>query len=46
MRRLFSRINFNFLLKFCVNMLFYKHYFSLHNTLMKKEKDPEPEPGL
>ncbi len=35
---------FNFLLKFCVRMLFCRHYFSQLNTFMMKGKDPEPDP--
>jgi hypothetical protein len=34
---------FNFLLKFCVKILFSRHYFSL-NTFMRKGKDLEPYP--
>jgi hypothetical protein len=34
-----------FLLKFCVKILFCKHYFSPLNTFMRKGKDPEPDPG-
>ncbi len=33
---------FNFLLKFCVKMLFCMHYFSPLNTCMRKGKDPDP----
>ncbi len=33
---------FNFLLKFCVKILFCKHYFSQLNTFMRKGKDPDP----
>jgi hypothetical protein len=33
----------NFLLNFCVKILFCRHYF---NTLMRKGKDPEPDPDL
>ncbi len=36
----------NFLQKFCVKMLFCRHYFSPLNTFMIKEKDPEPDPYL
>ncbi len=32
-----------FLLKFCLKILFCKHYFSLHDIFMKKVKDPEPD---
>jgi hypothetical protein len=35
---------FNFLLKFCVKILFCRHYFSPLNTFMRKGKDPDPEP--
>ncbi len=35
---------FNFLLKFCVKMLFCRYYFSPLNTFMTKRKDPEPDP--
>jgi hypothetical protein len=31
---------FNFLLKFCVKILFSRHYF---NTFMRKGKDPDPD---
>ncbi len=37
---------FNFLLKFCVKILFCMYYFSPLNTFMRKEKDPEPDPHL
>jgi hypothetical protein len=37
---------FNFLLKFCIKILFCKHYFSLLNTFMRKEKDPDPDPYI
>jgi hypothetical protein len=35
-----------FLLKFCVKILFCKHYFSLLYTFMRKGEvlDPKPEP--
>jgi hypothetical protein len=33
-----------FLLKFCVKILFCRHYFSLLNTFMRKGKDPVPDP--
>jgi hypothetical protein len=38
----------NILLKFCVKMLFCKHYCSPLNTFMKKGKvsDPDPNPHL
>ncbi len=36
--------NFNFLLKFCVKILFGKHYFSPLNSDMRKGKDPKPDP--
>ena len=32
---------FNFLLKFCVKILFCKHYFSPLSTFMGKGKDPD-----
>ena len=34
---------FNFLLKFCVKMLFYRLYFSPLNTFMRKGKNPVPD---
>jgi hypothetical protein len=34
---------FNFLIIFCVKMLFCRHYFSPLNPFMRKEKDPEPD---
>ncbi len=46
---------FNFLLKFCLKILFCRHYFSPVNTLwefqsgqhiMRKGKDPDPDPHL
>jgi hypothetical protein len=37
---------FNFLLEFCVKILFRRHYFSQLNTFMRKGKDPEPDPNL
>ncbi len=37
---------FNYLLKFCVKILFCRHYFSPINTFMRKKKDPEPEPYI
>ncbi len=36
-------IKFNCLLKFCVKILFCKHYVSPLNTFMRKGKDPDPE---
>ncbi len=33
------------MLKFCVKILFCRHYFSPLNTFMRKGKDPEPDPG-
>ncbi len=36
----------NFLRKFCVKMLFCRHYFSLLNTFMRKGKDTDPDPYL
>ncbi len=38
----FSLKNLIFLLHFCVKILLCKHYFSLHNTFMRKGKDPDP----
>jgi hypothetical protein len=38
---IFSLINL-FLAKFCVEILFCKHYFRLLNTFMRKRKDPDP----
>ncbi len=35
---------FNFLLKFCVKILFCRHYFSPLNTSMRKGKVPQPDP--
>jgi hypothetical protein len=32
-----------FLLKFCVKILFCRHYFSTLNTFLRKGKDPEPD---
>ncbi len=43
MHIIFSLKNLFFLLKFCVKILFRKHYFSLPNTFMRKGKDPEPD---
>ncbi len=37
---------FNFLLKFCVKILFGRRYFSPLNTFMRKAKYPDPEPYL
>jgi hypothetical protein len=34
----------NFLLKYCVKILFCNHYFSQLNTFMRKGKDPDPCP--
>jgi hypothetical protein len=34
------------MLKFCIKVLFWKHYFSLFNTFMRKGKDPYPDPFL
>jgi hypothetical protein len=39
-----SFMNILFLLKFCVKMLFCRHYFSPLNTFMRKGKDPELDP--
>jgi hypothetical protein len=33
-----------FWLKFCIKISFCRHYFGLLNTLMRKGKDPEPDP--
>ncbi len=41
---LFSVLKIYFLLKFCVIILFCKHYVSPLNTSMRKGKDPEPDP--
>ncbi len=41
-----SVLTFNFLLKFCVKILFCKHYFILLSTFMRKGKDPDPDPYL
>jgi hypothetical protein len=38
--------NLNFLLKFCVKILFCKHYFSPPHTNMRKGNDPEQDPYL
>jgi hypothetical protein len=35
-----SFLKIKFLLKFCVKILFCRHYFSLVNTFMRKGKDP------
>jgi hypothetical protein len=32
----------NFLLKFCIKILFCGHYFSPLNTFLRKGKDPDP----
>ncbi len=37
---------FNFLLKFCVKILFCRHYFNPLNTFMRKGKDPDPDTYL
>ncbi len=37
---------FNFLLKFCVKILFCRHCFSPLNIFMRKGKDPDPDPYL
>ncbi len=34
----------NFVLKFCVTILFCRHYFSPLNSSVRKGKDPEPDP--
>jgi hypothetical protein len=36
----------NIFLKFCVNMIFCRHYINPLNTFMRKGKDPEPNPYL
>jgi hypothetical protein len=33
---------FNLDKKCCIKILFYKHYFSPLNTIMRKGKDPDP----
>ncbi len=35
----------DFLLKFCVKILFCNHYFSPLNTFMRKGEDPDPDPN-
>jgi hypothetical protein len=42
--KLSSVIKLNFLLKFCVNILFFKYYFSPLNTFNRKGKDSDPDP--
>jgi hypothetical protein len=42
--KLSSVLKLIFLLKFCVKILFCKHYFSMLNTFMRKGKDPDPGP--
>ncbi len=37
-------LKINFFVKFCVKILFCRHYFSPLNTFMRKRKDPEPDP--
>ncbi len=46
MHIIFSLLKFIFLLKFCVKILFSKHYFSPLNTFTTKGKDlyTEPDP--
>jgi hypothetical protein len=39
-----SVLNILLLLKFCVQILFCKHYFSPLNTFTRKGKDPDPKP--
>jgi hypothetical protein len=39
-----SVLKIYFLLKFCVKILFCKHYFGLLNTFLTKRKDPESDP--
>ncbi len=36
----------NFLLKFCIKILWCRHYFSPLNTFMRKGKDPDPDPYI
>jgi hypothetical protein len=43
---IFSLENIIFLPKFCVKILFYKHYISPLNNFMRKGKDPEPDPYI
>jgi hypothetical protein len=31
--------------KICIKILFCRHFFSPLNTFMRKEKDPDPDPG-
>jgi hypothetical protein len=38
-----SVLKINFLLKFCVKILFCKHYFNPLNIFMRKGKDPDPD---
>ncbi len=40
----YSVLKLIFLQKFCVKILFCKHYLSPLNTFVKKGKDPEPDP--
>jgi hypothetical protein len=41
-----SSVKINVFLKFCVKILFCKHYISPLNTFMKNGKDPDPDPEL
>ncbi len=34
----------NFWVKFCVKILFCRHYFSLLHTFMRKKMDPDQDP--
>jgi hypothetical protein len=43
---LFSVLKLNFMLMFCVKILFCKHYFSPLNKFIRKEKDPYLDPYL
>ena len=45
MHIIFSLKN-KFFAKFCVKILFCRHYFSPLNTFMRKGKGPNPEPYL
>jgi hypothetical protein len=45
-RTLSSVLKIIFLLKFCVQILFCKHYLSSLITFVKKGKDPVPDPYL
>jgi hypothetical protein len=39
-------LKIKFVVKFCVKMLFCRHYFSPLNTFMRKGKDLDPDPHL